>query len=148
MDDEQSFAADAGAKLIQWTVGQDAAVADYHYSLAESFYVVHVVCGEDDCDAALPVEAGDEVAEGELGHGIQSDGRLVEEENRGGVQQRGGEIATHTLSKAQLSDGSVEEGLKPESFYKLVAVAGVLGLGYAVDVAQQIEGLDDGQVPP
>ena len=61
----------------QRAVRQNPALPDYHHAVAQGLYVVHVVCSEDYGNAALAVEALDEVTEGQLRYGVEPDGGLV-----------------------------------------------------------------------
>ena len=147
VNDEKMFRGDAAAEFFERAVGQYAPVVDDDDPFAERFDVVHVVGGQDDGYFALLVEAAYEVPEGELGNGVQADSRLVQKEYRGGVEQRGGEVAAHTLSQAQLANGGVEQRFQREGVYEFVAVSDVLTPWNAVDVAQEVERLDDGPSP-
>ncbi len=146
--DEVAVVADLGPKVGQGAVQQDRATVDDDDAAAEGLDVVHIVGGEDDGDAALAVQSQDEIAHGELGDGIEADGGLVEEQDGRGVEQRRRQIAPHALAQAELARRRVEQRAQVHQVDQLVASPGIVGLGYAVDVAQQIERFDDGQVPP
>jgi hypothetical protein len=127
---------------------QDAAIRDEHYAVAESLDVVHVVGGQDDRNAAFAVEAPDKVPKGELGHGVQADGGLVQEQDRGGVEQGGRQVAAHALAQAELPHWHVQQRFKVQHRDQLVPRTGVAGRRNTVDVAKKLEGLDDREVPP
>src|SRR5947207_3022085 len=98
--------------------------------------------------AALTVQTSDEIANGELADRVEADRRLVEEEESRRVKKGRGQIASHPLAEAQLPDRNVEERFEIEERNQLVARAGVLCLRHAIDIAQQVERLGDGKVPP
>jgi hypothetical protein len=94
------------------------------------------------------IERLHEVAHGELGDGIEADRRLVEEEHARRVHHAGGDLAAHALAEGELSDGDVEEALEVEEVGQLIFGSFVLVGGDAIDVAEELEAFDDGEVPP
>lgn len=52
------------------------------------------------------------------------------------------------MAEAELADRHIENGLQIEEGNELVAGPEVIALVHAVDVAKQVERLDDRQVPP
>jgi len=52
------------------------------------------------------------------------------------------------LAQAELAHGHVEQRCQVEQGNEFVEAALVVGGGHFIDVAQQVEGFDDGQVPP
>ena len=94
------------------------------------------------------VESLDEVAERQLRHRVQAYCRLVQEEDRGLVQQRGGEVASHPLAQAELPHGHFEQRLQVHHLHNLVPHAAIAGGRNLVYIPQQLERLDYRQVPP
>ena len=105
--DEPAFGGDPRSQGIQRPVREDAALADDHHAGTQGLDVVHVVCCKNDGDAALSVEAPDEVAKRQLGDGVQAYGGLVQEQDGGDVEQRRGQVAPHSLAEAELSHRDV-----------------------------------------
>jgi len=64
------------------------------------------------------------------------------------VEQGGCQVAAHTLAKAELAHRGIEEALELHGLHELVARLPVLRGWQAIDLSQQVEGLDDRQVPP
>jgi hypothetical protein len=64
------------------------------------------------------------------------------------VDHAGGDLEAHALAEGELSDGDVEEALEVEEVGQLIFRSLVLVWGDAVDVAEELEAFDDGEVPP
>ena len=64
------------------------------------------------------------------------------------MEEGGGEVATHPLSKAQLTNGSVEQCTEVEESNEFVDLSCIGFWRDPVDVSQQFERLDDRQIPP
>ena len=64
------------------------------------------------------------------------------------MKQRRSDLGAHALAKRQLSDRLIEELLEPEHRDEFVARPLVRRALDTVDVAQQIESVDDGKIPP
>ena len=148
VDVEPPFGEHAGAQALERPVGQQAPLADDDDALGQRLDVVHVVGREQHRHALLAVEPSHEVAHGELGRRVETDGRLVEEQDRGIVQQRRGELRAHALAERELAHRLVEQRLEPQHGHELVAPAAIARGLDAVDVGQQIEAVDHRQVPP
>ena len=59
-----------------------------------------------------------------------------------------GEVTAHALAQAELAHGYVEKRFEIENGNHFVAGLRVLVMIDAIDVAEQVERFDDGQVPP
>jgi len=106
------------------------------------------VGGEHDRGVAAPAQLGQELPHGLLADHVQADRRLVEEQDLRPVQQGGGQLAAHPLAQGELAHGRVEELVEFEHGAALGQAGLVLGGRHPVDVAQQLEGVAQGQVPP
>ena len=104
--------------------------------------------GQDDGGALSAVEFFDEIAHRQFGNRVEANGRLVQKEQAGAVEQSRHQITAHALAQAELAHGHVEEGRKFQHGDERVAAAAVGVGGHFVDVAQQIEGFNGWQVPP
>ena len=121
-------------RLVERAVGEQAALADDDDALGQRLDVVHVVGREQHGHALLAVEPPHELAHGELRRRIEADRRLVEEQDRGIVQQGRGELRAHALAERELAHRLVEQRLEPQHGHELVASAAIaLGLD-AIDV--------------
>ena len=87
---------------------------DHDQPRADGLDVLEIVGGEDDGDAALAVDLGEEFPHRILGDHVEADGRLVEEEDLGVVQQRHHDLGAHALAERQLAHRAVEEGRELE----------------------------------
>ena len=67
------------------------------------------MAGEQDGRAGFVVVGGDELTDALLHGDVQPDGRFVQEEHAGSVQQAGGEFHLHAFAKRKLADGLGEE---------------------------------------
>ena len=64
------------------------------------------------------------------------------------MQRGGGEFRPHALAEQELAHGLVEQRPEPQHGHELVAPA-ALAVGFdAVDAGQQVEAIDQRQVPP
>jgi hypothetical protein len=79
---------------------------------------------------------------------VQADGGLVQEQDVGLVQQGRSDLGTHALPQGQLAHGLVEQPLQIQQGHQLVARARKAQGIDAVQVAQQVEAIAHGQVPP
>ena len=137
-----------GAQVVQRAVGQDPPVSDHHHPVAQGLDVVHIMGGQHDGDAPFPVQPLDEISHGELGNGVQADGGLVQEEHRRRVQQGRRQVAPHALAEAELTHRDIVQRFQVHERGEFVPGPVVSIAPDPVDVPQQIEGLDNGQVPP
>ncbi len=148
VDHQPPLAGGVGAQGLEARVAQHDAVADHDHPLGQGLDVMHVVGGQDDRDALLAVQRADELPHRQLGRGVQSDGRLVQEQQAGTVQHRRGDLAAHPLAERELTHRRAQQMLDPQKADHPVAAAAIGGLGHAVDVAQQVEAFGHRKVPP
>ena len=113
-----------------------------------ALHVIHVMGGEQHRDLVFAVQLAHEVANGEFRDGIQPDRRFVEKQQARSVQQRRGQVGTHTLAERELAHRHVEHWFKVHERDQTVAVVAVCLRRDAIDVAQEVEALDHRQVPP
>ena len=111
--------------------------------------------GEDDGRAPLVIQATDEGSDPLLGHHIQSDGRLIEEQDVRIMEQGRCQVGPHALPQAQGAHRCIQEPLQVQQIAEgAIGIAEEVEIGPvpvgrdAVHVPQQVEGLDGGQVPP
>ena len=62
-------------------------------------HIAGIVAGKEHRHALRAVHAQDALADFALGHHIQANGRLVQKEQLGRVQQRGRDFAAHALAQ-------------------------------------------------
>ena len=110
--------------------------------------VLHVVRGQQHRRAVRPVALPDKRAHRQLAHGVQADGRLVEEQHLRIVQQRRRDLAAHPLAEAQLARRRAQQLAQVEQLGQLLDVLAVARLVHAIDVAQQRERIRHRHVPP
>ena len=79
---------------------------------------------------------------------VEPDRRLVEVDDLRVVQQRGREVAAHALAERKLAHRLSEQGLQAQHRHQLVAPLAIACGIDAVDVGQQVEAVEDWQVPP
>ena len=115
------------------------AVVDHDHPVAQRLDVLQVVGGQQQGRAALGVEGAQELAQPALADHVETDGRLVEVEDLGVVQQRRGDVAAHPLTQAELADRGVEEVAEVEQLDVLLEVAAVPRRVDPVDLLQQLE---------
>ena len=94
------------------------------------------------------VRLAEELAEPGLADDVEPDRRLVEVDDLGVVQQRGGDVAAHPLAERQLPDRRVEEGAEVEQVDECDEVGAEAVAGHPVDAPQQLERVAQRQVPP
>ena len=115
---------------------------------AERLDVGQVVGRQEHRRAVAPVDLLQELAHVGLRDDVEADRRLVEEEQGRTVEQRGGEVAAHPLAERQLADGLMEVRAQSQDVVEERHPLSVNWLGQAVDLLEEPEGLDDGDVPP
>ena len=82
-------------------VEEQHSAVDDHHPPAQSLDVGHVVAGEEHGGAVAPVVFGQEGANPALHGDVEADGRLVEKEDLGFVQEGGGDFAFHALAQVR-----------------------------------------------
>lgn len=121
---------------------------DHDQPRADGFDVLQIMGGEDDGDAALAVDLGEKTPHGILGDHIKSDGRLVQKEDLGVVQQRHHDLGAHALTEAELANRAVEKGRQIKQLAEASEIIRIAGGGNAVDALMQGKTVDQRQVPP
>jgi hypothetical protein len=122
-------------------------VVDDDDTLGDGRHVVHVVAGEEHGGAVALVIGADEVAHGGLHGHVEADGRLVEEQDLGPVDEGRRQLALHTLAHGELPRGRVDEPRQIQQRDQLVDGGLELRPRHLVDGAVELEGLGGRQVP-
>ena len=100
-DGDQLARQEPPAQFIGRLVHHDAAGIDDDDALAHQFDVARVVRGQHDGQALGLRLRVDQVADRRLGGDVEPDGRFVQEQHRGAVQQAGDDLAAHALAERQ-----------------------------------------------
>ena len=145
---EAPLAERLGAHGRNGAVAQHPPIADDEHPVGQRLDVVHVVRRKNHGDALLAIERLDEVAQRKLGVGIEPYRRLVQEQDRGRMQQGGRDVAAHALPERKLAYRLIQQRLDLQESDELIGGRAKPALRHAIDVAQQLEAVDDGQVPP
>jgi 2-polyprenyl-6-methoxyphenol hydroxylase-like FAD-dependent oxidoreductase len=148
VDDQRPFVPVAPDQRLDAAVVDDMPVVDDEHARAEPFDVREVMGREQDGDPTLAVHRREELAHAGLGDDVEPDRGLVQEEDLRVVQHRRGQLAAHSLSEGQLTNGRVEEGPELEQLRERIEVRAPAPERNAVDVAQQLERVTKRQVPP
>ena len=119
-------------------VVDDRAVVDDDGPLGDVLDVGDVVRRQEDRGALLLVEPDQQLAEALLGQQVEADGRLVEEQDLGLVQQARGQLAAHPLAERQVAHRLVEQ---------VGGVEQLAQLGDAALLGGAVEPVDGGQHP-
>ncbi|MNG10389.1 hypothetical protein D3C84_938530 [compost metagenome] len=98
--------------------------------------------------AELGINAAQIIADAPLGDDVQTDRRLVEEQNVRVVQQRGGQIGSHSLAQRQLAHRRIHELAKLQQLGKFANSCITPLVGHPVHRGENIVGVADRQVPP
>ena len=145
---DDALAALGGVESVDGAVVDLAALVDDDHAFAELLDVRHVVAGQEDRDLVAPVVIGEEAAHGPLADDIEADGGLVEEEHARAVEEGGDKLHLHALTEGEFAHHRAELVADLEQLDEFIEGGLALRLGQAVDVPQQMEGLDGGEVPP
>src|SRR6218665_7380 len=100
---------------------------DHDEARADGLDILQLVRGEDDGDAALAVDLGKKAPHRILGDHIETDGRLIEEQDLWIVQQRHDDLGAHALAEAELAYGPVEKGREVEQGAEALQVVLIAG---------------------
>ncbi len=147
VDIEPPFGQNAGPQARERAVREQASLADDDDALGQRLDIVHVVRRQHHGYALLAVEPAHEVAHGELRGRIESDGRLVEEQDCRLVQQGGGNLARMRWPSESWRTGWASSDSSRIS-HDSSRPAAIVRRRHAVDVGQEIEAIEHGQVPP
>jgi len=117
-------------------------------TLPQRFDIVHVMGREQDGHVLLAIETFSRSLERQLRWRVETDRRFVEEQDLGIMKQGCREFGTHALAERELADGLGQQRFEPQQGDELVAPETIALGRYPVDVGQEIEAVEDGQVPP
>src|SRR5271157_1347638 len=134
--------------LLQVAVKQDASLVDDDDAFGELLNVGEVVRGQQHRGAFRAIDLLEEFTDALLGHHVQPDGGLVQEKQRRIVQQGSGQITAHSLAQTQRADGRVQIFLEVEHFTENIQAPAIIRVGDFVDLFEQFERFDDGDIPP
>ncbi len=148
VDDQLAVHRIACLELVDAAVERDAPLLDEDQPPAEPLHVTEVVCREQHGGAFAAVHLRDERSDALLCEHVDPDGRLVEVEDTRAIQDRGGEIAAHPLSEAQLTHGRLQQLAQLERLDDAIELAPIVGVGHAIEALDELERLDERQVPP
>ena len=137
-----------GFEAGQRAVVDFCALVDHDDTFTKFLDVGHVVAREENGDAILAVVVAEKLADGALGHDVETDGRFVEKEDARAVEERSDEFHFHPLAEGKLAHHHVEFGADGEKVDEFVEGGFELSFRNAVDGAEEIEGLDGGEIPP
>src|SRR6185369_17272598 len=145
---QATFAEDVPPQRGEGSVGQDASVPDHDDTLGQRLDIVHVVRRENHRHASIAIQRSHKIANGQLRYGIETDRRLVEEEQPRTVKHARGDLAPHPLAERELAYRRREQALEIEQGDQFVEIAPVILRRHAIYVAQQHEAVGDREVPP
>ena len=123
-------------------------MVDHEQPVAEPLDVAEVVRRQEHRHAALTVDLDEEVAHALLRHDVEADRRLVEEEQLRLVQHRRRQLAADALSERELAYRRLQERVEIEYLAKALETRAIAPGRHAVDMAQELERVDQRQVPP
>src|SRR5690348_1674461 len=133
---------------IERAVIEEAAVVDDHDAAAKFFNVVEIVRGEQHGGLEFAIDGAEEFANLIFGDDVEADGGLVEKKQRRIVEERGGEVAAHAFAERKFAHGRGEIVLDSEDLVELFHALAEIALGDFVNAAEELEGFDDGDIPP
>ena len=120
---------------------------DQQHPRAEGGDVAHVVAGEQHRGAGASVVVGQKGAHRRLGVDIKAEGRLIEKQHRGLMQQRRQQLGLHPLPQRQLAHRPAQLGPQLEHRRQLIDAAAGLPVGDAVDGGIDGQGVERRQIP-
>src|SRR5580704_11471268 len=121
---------------------------DNHDAAAKLFDIVEVVRSQQNCGVKFAIDGAQEMADMILRHHIQADRRLIEEQQRWIMQQRGSQIATHALAKRKLPYRCVQVVVDAQDFVEAFHARVEIALWHVINPPQQFERFDYRNVPP
>ncbi len=140
--------AEALQNVLERPVVIDAAMIDDDGPLAEGLHVLHVVTGEEHRDLALGLIELEEVLHAALGHDVQANRRLVQQQHLRAVQEGGDQLHSHSLAQRQFAHRLADELPHFEQARQLVEPALEDGRLDPVDFPVQAERFLRRQIPP
>ncbi len=117
-------------------------------AVAQGFQIAGVVRGEQHADVFEPGHLADRVPDVLLGDHVQADGWLVEQDQLRAVEERGGHLTAHPLAEGKFPHGSLQQILDLECLGELVDALLRVAVVHLVDLAEEGERVDGGQVIP
>src|SRR5579885_2281731 len=145
---QHSLASEPFADLAQPTIVELTSVVDNQQAWAERLYIIHIMSRNQNSCAALSVDMQQKFANTRLGYHIQADGRLIQVEQLWIMQQGRREIAAHTLAKRKLAHRRINKLIQIEQFAQTGQVSSMTLCWYAIEITQEAQGIDQGQIPP
>src|SRR5579872_1347832 len=133
---------------IERAVIEKAAMIDDHDAAAKFFDVVEVVRGQQDGGLKFTIDGAQEFANLIFRDDVEADGGLVQKKQRRIMQQRGCQVAAHALAERKFAHGRVQIILNAEYLIEFFHPLAEVAFGNFVNAAQELEGFDDGNVPP
>ena len=133
---------------LKFAVEEDFAVVDDDDALAQLLDVGHVMAREQNRGFLLGIVAANEFAHGFLGNDIQADGRFVEKQHLGLMQQRRDQLHFHAFAEGKFAHADVELVFDGEQFAHFGDGAFETVGGDAVNFCVQFERFARGQIPP
>ena len=81
------------------SVQQDLSLSDEDNASGKGLDILHIVSGQDHGGLFFLIQFQDKISDSQLGHSVQTDGRLVQKQDFGVVKKGGGNLAPHPLSQ-------------------------------------------------
>src|SRR5277367_2481846 len=135
-------------QLRQLAVVEHFTVVNNHNPAAKFFDVVQVVRSQQHRGAEFAIDGAQEMADVVFGHHVEANRRLIEEEQRRIMQQRGGQVAAHAFAERKFAHGRVQIIANIQDGVEMLHAGVKIALRDVVDAPQQLEGFDHGDVPP
>ncbi len=124
---------------IKRSVGNDFAVIDDDYPIANVFDVADIVGSKEDGRSRIAVDLIDDVAEFLLGDHVETDGRFVQEKDLGVMDEARGDFGAHALAKGKLSDRRRVEVADFEGRNEKIDPRFRNGIGQLVELGKELE---------
>src|SRR5579885_2391628 len=134
--------------LAQPAVEKNPAVVNNDHALAQFLNVRHIMAGQQNRRLLLGIVATDKFTHRFLRDNVQADGRFVEKEHFGLVQQRRDEFHFHSLAQRQFADAHAEFVPHGQQLAQFGDGALETRFGDVVNFRVQFQRFPRGQVPP
>ncbi|CAM5343049.1 hypothetical protein SCHAM137S_02343 [Streptomyces chartreusis] len=134
-----------GHQLARSALGDEAAPVDDAHTVAEPLGLFHAVGGVEDCHALL-AEPGDALQDRVPALRIDTDGGLVQHQQRRRMHQSGPDVETSAHATRQGVDAIAGPGAEVDEVQHLVDAAFQPAAGQPVEAAEEAEVLADAQV--
>src|SRR5277367_2711648 len=135
-------------QLRQLAVVEHFAMVDDHNPAAKFLDVVQVVRSQQHRGAEFAIDGAQEMADVVFGYHVEANRRLIEEQQRRIMQQRGGQVAAHAFAERKFAHGRVQVIANIQDGVEVLHTRVKIALRDVVDAPQQLEGFDHGDVPP